>query len=253
MRVLLDTNVIVDVLQQRDPWFEDGKKIFLLIADNVITGCITAKQAADIHFFSRKQFKGQESVDTKAREVLSKITSLVEVIDTLAVDCFNALGIQNNDYEDAMLIASATREKLDSIVTRNIGHYKSSPVPVHTPVSFLSLIGFPEAIKNQTNHPEPGPDDQGRTFPFTRMNQIQRRRMRCPPSLRFPAPLLAREITKKPCTASLKRQTGAQGIVLVCKHHPGHISLLHPGFVSPRRSHHGEWGLSNGLPNDPCP
>ena len=65
MRVLLDTNVIVDVLQQREPWCESGKVIFLAIARQQITGCITSKEAADIHFFSRKQFKGEENVDEK--------------------------------------------------------------------------------------------------------------------------------------------------------------------------------------------
>ena len=54
MRVLLDTNIILDVLQKREPWFEDGKKIFLAIAKKEIIGCVTAKEIADIHFFSRK-------------------------------------------------------------------------------------------------------------------------------------------------------------------------------------------------------
>ena len=51
MRVLIDTNVILDVLQSREPWYKEGQTIFLAIANQVITGCITAKQAADIHFF----------------------------------------------------------------------------------------------------------------------------------------------------------------------------------------------------------
>ena len=83
MRVLLDTNVIVDVLQRREPWYVDGQIIFYAIANKQITGCITAKEAADIHFFSRKQFKGQEHVDAKARQVMAKLYALFELIDTL--------------------------------------------------------------------------------------------------------------------------------------------------------------------------
>lgn len=49
MRILLDTNVVVDVLQQREPWHKDGEKIFLAAAMKQLTACITAKQAADIH------------------------------------------------------------------------------------------------------------------------------------------------------------------------------------------------------------
>ena len=53
MKVLLDTNIIVDVLQKREPWFEAGEKIFLAVAGNLITGCVTAKELADIYYFSR--------------------------------------------------------------------------------------------------------------------------------------------------------------------------------------------------------
>ncbi len=140
MRVLLDTNVIVDVLQQREPWCKSGKAIFLAIANQQITGCITAKEAADIHFFSRKQFSNEENVDEKARQVLSKLFTLFEVVDTLAEDCKNALAFPNNDYEDAIMIESAKRERIDCIITRNVEHYKLSPIKVYTPDEFVGMI-----------------------------------------------------------------------------------------------------------------
>ena len=92
MRAILDTNVVVDVLQRREPWFQDGAVIFRAIANKQVTGCLTAKQIADLHFFSRKQFKGEENVDARARQVVGKILSLFELIDTLGIDCQNALG-----------------------------------------------------------------------------------------------------------------------------------------------------------------
>ena len=137
MRVLLDTNVIVDVLQRREPWFDDGRKIFYAIANKQITGCITAKEAVDIHFFSRKQFTGQENVDLKARQVMTKLYALFELIDTLGIDCQNAIAIENNDYEDAIMIESAVRSGLDCIVTRNPEHFKPSPLPVYLPSEFV--------------------------------------------------------------------------------------------------------------------
>ena len=143
MRAVIDTNVIVDVLQNRQPWCEDGKTIFLAVATGQITGCITAKQAADIHFFARKQFAGQENVDEKAREVLAKILSLFELADTLAVDCRNALSIPNNDYEDAMLIESAGRSGADCIITRNPEHFSVSPVQVFSPGAFVRSFLLP--------------------------------------------------------------------------------------------------------------
>ncbi len=72
MRVLLDTNVIIDVLQKREPWFEPGKELFIAIANKQFIGCVTAKEIADVYFFARKQFRGEENVDQKARGIIGK-------------------------------------------------------------------------------------------------------------------------------------------------------------------------------------
>jgi predicted nucleic acid-binding protein len=140
MRVILDTNVVVDVLQRREPWFQDGSVIFLAIANKRVIGCLTAKQIADLHFFSRKQFKGEENIDDRARQVIGKLLTLFELIDTLSIDCKNALGIKNGDYEDAMLIESAARAGVDCVVTRNPAHYKTSSIRVYAPDEFVSVI-----------------------------------------------------------------------------------------------------------------
>ena len=140
MRVLLDTNVILDVLQNRMPWAKDAVILFRSVAGNLVGGCLTAKQVADLSFFSRKLFRGEENADKKARQVISGLLALFEVIDTLGTDCRNALGIDKGDYEDAMLIAAASREKLDGIVTRNAEHFRDCPVRVFTPAEFAELL-----------------------------------------------------------------------------------------------------------------
>jgi len=140
MRVLLDTNVMVDVLQRREPWYADGQTIFYAIANRKITGCITTKEAADLHYFSRKQFKGQEHVDAKARQVMAKLFSLFELIDTLGDDCKNALALNNFDYEDAIMIESCSRAKVNCIITRNPDHFSVSPVPVYLPNDFVRIL-----------------------------------------------------------------------------------------------------------------
>ena len=140
MRVLLDTNIIVDVLQQREPWRQDGEIIFIAAAMNQITACVTAKQIADIHYMTKKAFKGQAHVDYLAKQVIGKLMTFMELEDTSAADCQTAMGINNNDFEDAMLMACAARETMDYIVTRNIAHFKSSSVPVVTPADFVKIL-----------------------------------------------------------------------------------------------------------------
>lgn len=140
MRVLLDTNVIIDVLQNREPWCRSGKAIFLSVAKKEFSGCITAKEAADIHFFAKKQFKWEENVDNKARQILIKLFSLFEIIDTTESDCKNALSFPNNDYEDAIMIETALRSGVDCIITRNTEHFSESPVKIYTPDEFVKII-----------------------------------------------------------------------------------------------------------------
>ena len=140
MKILLDTNVIVDVLQQREPWRQDGETIFIAAAMKQITACITAKQIADIHYMTRKLFKGQPHVDNLARQVIGKLMTFTELEDTCAADCQTAMGINNNDFEDAMLIASAARESMDYIVTRNTTHFIGSAVPAVTPADFVRIL-----------------------------------------------------------------------------------------------------------------
>ncbi len=140
MNALIDTNVIIDVLQQREPWFNDGAAIFEAIANRQINGFVTSKQIADIHFFSRKQFKGQENVDVKARSIIEKLLSLFSLVDTLGADCQNALAIINGDYEDAIMMKSAMRAGMDCIVMRNIDHFSLSTIPVYTPADFIAEI-----------------------------------------------------------------------------------------------------------------
>ena len=140
MRILVDTNVIIDVLQNRQPWCESGKAIFLAIANKQVAGCVTAKQIADIHYFSRKQFKEQENVDSKGRTVITKLLALFELLDILGIDCQDAIVYENHDYEDAIMISTAVRSGVDAIVTRDSSHYKSAPIPVYTADEFASKI-----------------------------------------------------------------------------------------------------------------
>jgi len=138
MKVLLDTNIVVDVLQDREPMNLYGRMIFLAVAKKKINGYLTAKEITDIHFFARKQFKGQENMDAKARQVVAKMMTLFDIIDTTGMDCRQAMGFSNGDYEDAVMMASAERCQMDAIVTRNTKHFSLCNTPVYEPDEFVS-------------------------------------------------------------------------------------------------------------------
>lgn len=135
----MDTNIVLDVLQNREPWASDGQKIFLAIANKQITGCLTAKEVNDIAYFSHIQFKGQDFIDQKVRGILTNLYAVFELIDTLADDCHDALALPNDDYEDAVMIKSAIRADVDCIVTRD-KDYVGCPIPVYKPNEFVNLL-----------------------------------------------------------------------------------------------------------------
>ena len=103
MRVMLDTNIIVDALQDREPWAEAARQIFRDAALGRYTGCITAKASADIHYLARRCTHSE----TDARNTLSKLFSLFDLLDTAAEDCQRALISETKDFEDAIMIETA--------------------------------------------------------------------------------------------------------------------------------------------------
>ena len=136
MIVLLDTCVIIDVLQDRQPFAESAKKIFIAVANKQIEGCITAKSVADIYYLTHKATHSNE----KSREILAKLFTLFSLLNTTGDDCKNALFSPIADYEDAIMVETAKNAGIDYIVTRNIKDYSKSPVKVTSPAEFLEEL-----------------------------------------------------------------------------------------------------------------
>lgn len=136
MRALLDTCIIIDALQSREPFFDDAQKIFLLAANQQFVGCITAKSSTDIYCLMHRYTHN----DKQSRDVLSKLFTLFEVLDTTGIDCRQAIPSQITDYEDAIMIATAVRSEVDCIITRNTRDFSKSSVPVFTPEKFIAKI-----------------------------------------------------------------------------------------------------------------
>ena len=136
MRALLDTCVIVDALQNREPFCKDAQSIFLMVANQQFTGYITAKSVTDIYYLTHRITHSDES----SREIINKLFKLFDVLDTDGIDCKKAIPSPISDYEDAVMIETAEREEIDCIVTRNIRDYSKSSVKVLAPEAFLKEI-----------------------------------------------------------------------------------------------------------------
>ena len=136
MRILIDTCVIIDALQSREPFSQHAQDIFLLAANRRIDAFITAKSVTDIYYLMHRVTHS----DKDTRNVLSRLFVLFGLAVTVGTDCRYALSSEVSDYEDAVMIETAVRTQMDAIVTRNTKDYSKSAVTVLTPEELIQKI-----------------------------------------------------------------------------------------------------------------
>ena len=136
MKVLLDTCVVVDVLQKREPFYQNAMDIFLSISNRELEGVLTAKSLTDIYYIIRRSIHNE----METRKYLNTLFVLFNVEDTFSIDCQLALQSKMKDYEDAIMVETALRIGVDCIVTRNIKDYELSTIPVLSPEQLLARL-----------------------------------------------------------------------------------------------------------------
>ena len=136
MKILIDTNVIIDALTSREPWNESAEKIFIMAANNIVDMYITASSATDIYYLVRKHLHNAET----ARQVMSKLYSLVGILEVKEEDCVDALVLSITDYEDAVVEQVARRSGVECIVTRNQKDYEAGLIKVFLPDDFIQFM-----------------------------------------------------------------------------------------------------------------
>jgi predicted nucleic acid-binding protein len=131
--VFIDTDVIVDFLTDRKPFSLESAKIFSLIDQKKIKGCVSSLSFSNLYYVLRKF--------GTHKKVISSLQDLSELVDILKVDSDivkSALTSDFKDFEDSIQYFAAQEHKnVDCIITRNIKDYKDSSLPVMTPETFL--------------------------------------------------------------------------------------------------------------------
>jgi len=136
MMVLLDTNIIMDALQERHPFDAAAKEILLRSQNGEIKCCFTANAATDIFYLYSKA----RDLST-ARSALEYLLMNYLVISVSHEDCINALSIQIEDFEDALVIACAERASVAYIVSRDEKFLNSkSSLPIISPDRLLERL-----------------------------------------------------------------------------------------------------------------
>lgn len=134
MRILIDTNVILDILQKREPFFADSYHALRKAIENDADCLICASAATDIFYILRKSLGSAQ----QAKEQLEQIAQLVSFADVQGMDIHTALMRTMPDFEDAVVDAVAERNGASYILTRNIKDFTGSAVPAILPADFLN-------------------------------------------------------------------------------------------------------------------
>ncbi|MCL2195670.1 MAG: PIN domain-containing protein [Oscillospiraceae bacterium] len=135
-RVLIDTNVLIDYINAREPFWQNAKDIFKLCEDKAIYGCVAAHSIINIMYVLRKDFS-----PAQLREILVHLCAVLYVVDVTRYMIIFAL--ENDlfgDFEDFVQAQCAQHYHAEYIVTRNCSDFRASPVPALTPEEFLALF-----------------------------------------------------------------------------------------------------------------
>lgn len=135
MKVLIDTNIILDVFCNREDFAEDSSKVFKLCEVKKVTGYISALSISNIMYIMRKELEPK-----RIKEILEQLSLIFEIVDLKADDLKRASALEFNDYEDAIQSVQANRIKANYIITRNIKDYNKSKVTAIKPSEFLERI-----------------------------------------------------------------------------------------------------------------
>ena len=133
--VLIDLNIILDVLQEREPFYGTSAQVLAGVETGLITGYLAAHSVTTLFYLIQK--------DQSASAARAAITELLQFLKIAPVNqntIDQALNLDYRDFEDAVQMISALQCKADYLITRNLSDYQPPLVPVLKPVDFLTAI-----------------------------------------------------------------------------------------------------------------
>ena len=132
MILLIDSNVILDVLQMREPHYESSYEIFRICYHRKASGYILNLTFANIIYIMRKQLYSEKII-----EILDSLSELFSFVNLKKNDFKNAANLKWKDFEDAIQYVTAERINADFIITRNVKDFENTKIPAITPNEFL--------------------------------------------------------------------------------------------------------------------
>ena len=137
MKVFLDANIIIDVVQNRTDFVEESSKVLQSGLEGFIDLCASVVTFTTVSFYARKQRTTEQLY-----EIMQSLRDFIDVAPTGKIAIDWALQRKAKDFEDSVQYYAALRTGADYIVSRNVRDYPFDDIPVVTPQDFLIIMGF---------------------------------------------------------------------------------------------------------------
>lgn len=136
MVILIDTNVALDFLAMRQPYYDDARNVIRICADEQIQGYIAFHSLPNIFYILRKSYS-----EADRREMLKKLCLVLQVTGASHEKVCDAIERKEfSDFEDCLQDECAIEVSADFIVTRNVGDFRDSKVKAITPQTFFEIM-----------------------------------------------------------------------------------------------------------------
>jgi len=139
VKITVDLNVVLDVVQKRERHYAASAAVLSLVAEGAVVGALPAHAFTTLHYIVDR-YAGPE----KAGELIDWLIRDFDVAEAGKEQLVHARKLEFPDFEDAVVAACASRAGSDLIVTRNLADFMGSPVPAVTPEEFLARETAPD-------------------------------------------------------------------------------------------------------------
>jgi predicted nucleic acid-binding protein len=136
MRLMIDTNIFLDVLTRREPFFSPSKAVLELCEGKKVQGFLSASSVTDIFYLIRRQYHDAEL----AYRALGSILDIVKVLTVTNDDVLNAYLARAADFEDCLLATCAKSNHCEAIVTRNKKDFLTFGITLLSPEEVSALF-----------------------------------------------------------------------------------------------------------------
>lgn len=136
MKIMCDTNIIIDVLLDREPFADDSCKVLSLCEEHRLEGFVSASSVTDIYYLVRKHTHSTEL----AYKAIGKLLEIAKVCSVTNDDILTAFQRKAKDFEDCLVATCAKSIRCNYIITRNKKDFEEFDIPLLTPSELLQQI-----------------------------------------------------------------------------------------------------------------